>query len=148
MSKFYVLKSLTNGVAQRPGLSTHQRPDEVHQWIKRARKPRIKVKSPATYKTKFMLWWDHLNPSWRIREDGRLTQRGTGDWSPLVISGINGFVSVIAALAAYRDAATLEEWVAAATDVSWVLSQVLDTCRNGHHGATDARYVTIVIVFG
>ena len=75
------------------------------------------------------MWWEHLNPEWRECCNGQLTQESNNDWTGLKLSGVNGFLSIIAGLVGYRDVATMDEWVLITTNVSWVLSKILDICR-------------------
>lgn len=120
---FYCCKCRKLTYFQRVGFAVKKRPDEVHQWIKNARANRVVPKAGIKFVASWYSWWDHLNPEWRERKDGRLVRGGTGDWSSMLISGKNGFVNIVAALSALYDLLAVEEWEEAAKDIKWVIHE-------------------------
>ena len=115
---------------QRVGLPKRDRPAEISVWIQYARNRPISVDNAASYVRKWWLWWSGINPSWRTRVDGRPQRGGSGDWSSLLKSGINGFLTVLASLVALRDAADEDGWRDAMEDVDWVLKELVIAASN------------------
>ena len=100
------------------------RPAEIAVWIRFARENPIAVKNAAKFSAVWWRWWDTMNPSWRARVNGRPQRGGTGDWSSMIKSGKNGFLTVLASLVALEQSAEDECWRAALEDVNWVLEEV------------------------
>jgi hypothetical protein len=116
-------------------LSSDKRPTEVEWWIGRARKSQPAIKNIPKFEKSFWAWWKALQPRWRDVGNipGVLTnahRRGEGSWTELDKPGQNGFLTVISLLSwwgqALRDGNLgMVEWLAAADDVDWVLTQML-----------------------
>jgi hypothetical protein len=116
------------------GLPSTHRPEQIAIWNQNRRplapNRQPSIKDPQAFINAFWKWWDAINPSWRVREDGRLRIGGSGCWSSLCKPGQNGFLSVLQVLKWWRellDTASLsvQEWEAALEDVVWVLHEVL-----------------------
>jgi hypothetical protein len=122
-------------------LSSDKRPTEVEWWIGRARKLQPAIKNIPKFETSFWAWWKALQPRWREVGDvpGVLThahRQGDGDWSELDKPGQNGFLTVISLLSWWGQALRggslgMVEWQAAADDVNWVLTQMLNVTDRG-----------------
>jgi hypothetical protein len=122
-------------------LSSDKRPTEVEWWIGRARKLQPAIKNIPKFETSFWAWWKALQPRWREVRDvpGVLThahRQGDGDWSELDKPGQNGFLTVISLLSWWGQALRggslgMVEWQAAADDVNWVLTQMLNVTDRG-----------------
>ena len=118
-------------------LSSKGRPKQVGNWIatgrgKRGTPPR--VADPVAFAQEWANWWDSLQPEWRVkRKDGTWsTDGGYGkdgkDWGPLYQWGVNGTLSILAALYFWgcrivddKSAERKEVWEAAVNDVVWIL---------------------------
>ncbi len=80
-------------------LPAQGRPCAVHDWIKRARPSdyRPEIKDIKHFAKEFQTWWQAIQPDWRA--DGADAQppqeRG---WDELRYPGVNGILSVVAAL--------------------------------------------------
>lgn len=105
------------------GLPAAQRPADVSWWIKCGRADRVVVKDASRFATEWDRWWDSINPAWRTRENGVLTQGGAGDWACVWVSGTNGFVNLIEGLLTLRDILDTDSWAERLRDVSWVLEK-------------------------
>lgn len=114
---------ITNHINQRVGFAANGRPADISWWIKSARAERVVVKDPVKFKQQWVQWWIKINPEWRTRNVGKLTIGGKGDWSPMWISGTNGFINVIAGLVALKEIYTVEEWAGEMRDIAWVIQQ-------------------------
>jgi len=90
----------------------------------------------------FWAWWKGLQPGWRDvgQTPGILTsihQQGDGSWSVLNKPGKNGFLTVLSTLSWWGQALRvgeagepeMVEWLAAVSDVDWVLAQMLNVLR-------------------
>ncbi|KAJ7126221.1 hypothetical protein C8R44DRAFT_618328 [Mycena epipterygia] len=115
-------------------LSATLRPSQVTAWITSARGARAKadlvVKDATAYAGVWQSWWDSLQPEWRIKgADGRWETEEYGgggeEWGPLYRWGVNGTLSLLAALYFWgcnvRDESEVVVWEAAVTDVLWML---------------------------
>ncbi|KAJ3505719.1 hypothetical protein NLJ89_g7270 [Agrocybe chaxingu] len=52
-----------------------------------------------TYEVQFVEWWTSLQPDWRLSDEDKLEKECEGDdWECLRLPGLNGIVSVVAAL--------------------------------------------------
>ncbi|CAA7268956.1 unnamed protein product [Cyclocybe aegerita] len=115
-------------------LSTTHRPPAVRDWIQRARAPawRPNIPNVNKYAAKFWLWWAALQPRWRpgMDEDGELvTSAVEGDWEPLRRPGVNGLLSVLAALFFWGvvvkgKRAGRDKWLLAVQDVKLAIEKV------------------------
>jgi hypothetical protein len=78
---------------KQPNLSSFKRPPCIGEWLKNARKPSWRPsfkdagKFDMQFDTEFLAWWGSLLPG-----------TAAADLSPISKPGINGFLSVIAAL--------------------------------------------------
>ncbi|KDR76064.1 hypothetical protein GALMADRAFT_15531, partial [Galerina marginata CBS 339.88] len=83
-------------------LKSMKRPVAIAKWIWRARAPtwRPAIASLDQYGTSFLAWWTVLQPDWRLSDDKKsINVDATGeDWESLRKPGLNGLVSVVAAL--------------------------------------------------
>lgn len=119
-------------------LPSAHRPPCVSEWLKRARvatyRPRTKEGERFTdvkFAQEFGEWWKTLQPDWRLEEDGSLSC-GTGDWSILERPGLNGFLSVLAALFFWGDSVEVgssSSWSRWVEDVRLVLSYMVDNSK-------------------
>ena len=105
-------------------LGNVNRPTCVHEWIKRGRSAtyRPNVTALGNISQDFQSWWRTLQPEWRLSNGNLVLGKGNGDWSTLRISGVNGFLSVMAALFFWRS--SLKDnvsWEAALKDVRLAL---------------------------
>ncbi|KDR75456.1 hypothetical protein GALMADRAFT_140956 [Galerina marginata CBS 339.88] len=76
-------------------------PGDVKQWIQRARSPtwRPIIQDLAKFEREFGAWWTALQPEWRVEaEEGHAVEDGEGDWEVLRKQGLNGLLSLLAAL--------------------------------------------------
>ncbi|GJF00733.1 hypothetical protein PsYK624_170330 [Phanerochaete sordida] len=105
-------------------LTTKSRPTVIGRWIKDARNKPLDMTLSPKYASEFPTWWDNLNPQWRHRVDGQLVPGGSGDWSCMVVKGINGLLSVVSGLRGYQKAVDEEQWLVLLRDVRWVLVQL------------------------
>jgi hypothetical protein len=128
---------LSHNLLQSTGLPSAHRPEQISIW-NRNRCPVVAnrqpvIKSLDAFIGAFWKWWDGLNPSWRIRVDGRLKIGGAGSWETLHKPGQNGFLSVLQTLSWWRGMLGVEgtdDWNSAVEDVAWVLKQVLNSQMN------------------
>ncbi|KAJ7028758.1 hypothetical protein C8F04DRAFT_963607 [Mycena alexandri] len=116
--------------------SSKLRPGEVQKWIRGARGNRMKclpeVVNVAQYGKTWNAWWDALQPSWRKRgSDGHWVVGGKygAEYGALDASGLNGCISIVAALyfwgtARTHDEGSRAEWERAVQDVVWMLEGV------------------------
>lgn len=115
---------------KKPWLSSSGRPEVVGQWIKRGRSItwRPDAGTCANVESEFSSWWRSLQPSWRGKDSTGLRRNGGGDWDVLRCSGINGFLSVIAALFFWAhndfDSAPSPAWDTAVGDVLYALQML------------------------
>lgn len=112
-------------------LGTSQRPAYVSWWIQRARSQvyRPKITNFDEVAAKFKAWWQSLQPDWRVTDDGALA-RGEGSWDALRRPGVNGLLSVMAALFFWAYSVGEENANTAALelaieDVSWALQELV-----------------------
>lgn len=111
-----------------PKLLARQRPSCVGDWIRRARNSsyRPTIPDPHDADKNFRSWWTNLQPTWRVSTDGSLI-RGRGSWEELRRPGINGLLSVLAALFFWGVACGGKDvqWEAALADVIWVFGEIV-----------------------
>ncbi|KAJ8469825.1 hypothetical protein ONZ45_g16760 [Pleurotus djamor] len=126
------------GYEEKKGIKLRQstkRPIQVYNWIRSARYYHRQPPIPKldAFASSWWHWWAEINPSWRERSnDGKLTRSGDGDWSDLIVPGVNGLLSVLVSLWWWRAQAAsgspaLASWQDAIADVLWVLGQIADT---------------------
>ncbi|PBK59165.1 hypothetical protein ARMSODRAFT_1027662 [Armillaria solidipes] len=139
-------------------LSAVDRPKPIGDWINRARTERFRLQAPKSgvdpvrdFEAKFWLWWSQLQPEFRQRDESEVTlaldheghadRKSEGDWGMLRLPGMNGWVSVMAALCfwawllkgmsenGHREKAAAararENWLSALEDVDFVLGRLL-----------------------
>ncbi|PPQ79593.1 hypothetical protein CVT24_010043 [Panaeolus cyanescens] len=114
--------------AEMERLPCDHRPNEVAQWVKRARDTWYPTSiDAAQYAASFDQWWATLQPDWRL-EDGEIQRHLVeGDWSDLRRSGKNGLIVVVAALFfwglhAWNDETMRALWLDAVRDCDTVIS--------------------------
>ncbi len=104
------------------------------------------------FQTKYWAWWSLVQPDFRLRnnedellvrdENGRVDRSTDSDWGVMKKSGVNGWVSIVAALCfwywlvlkmcvdGYREKAAAkraqEDWVSAVEDAYFVLTKAMD----------------------
>lgn len=111
-----------------PKLRARHRPVFVGDWIQRARistyRPNIPDFDDAG--EKFTTWWASLQPQWRVSDDGSLI-RSCGSWEDLRRPGVNGLLSVLAALFFWGAAAGGKDsrWDEAVADVVWAFGEAI-----------------------
>ncbi|PPR04509.1 hypothetical protein CVT24_013115 [Panaeolus cyanescens] len=81
-------------------LPTKNRPTVIKDWIARARNPlyRPDIRNIGEYEASFDAWWSSMQPDWRLERGKVNRDLVDGDWSDLRLPGLNGLVSVVAAL--------------------------------------------------
>jgi hypothetical protein len=113
-------------------LSPKNRPAVVGQWILRARPGgwRPNIANLPGFKRQFQQWWVTIQPVWRVSDRKLLKDVVNGDWDSLRCPGLNGIVSVLAALF-YWGLAMKEKpgkrkvWMAAIEDCQIVFCHLL-----------------------
>ena len=105
------------------------RPSCITDWIQCAHlstyRPSLNLSS---FPSVFDAWWHSIQPKWRVLDGQELTKDGV-DFEPLRRPGVNGLLSVLAALffwgvglgEARGDCAL---WLAGVQDLTWVLEQL------------------------
>ncbi|KAJ7895685.1 hypothetical protein B0H13DRAFT_1527114, partial [Mycena leptocephala] len=116
-------------------LSTINRPEQVKKWVANQRGKRqadTSIADPTAYAAGWQLWWDSLQPEWRIKDaDGAWSvnggYRGGGKvWGPLFQWGQNGVLNIVASLffwgVAVRDSTSelQSAWERSVMDVAWM----------------------------
>lgn len=114
-------------------LGTHRRPRVIEDWIQRARLPtfRPEIKDIEGFAADFTAWWQSLQPEWRRNGNGEIPNEG-GDWNEIRKPGVNGLLSVIAALFFWgntiqitQHAAARAAWLEALGDVAYVIEHLV-----------------------
>lgn len=111
-------------------LGTRRRPRAVSDWIQRARTPtfRPEITDVDEFAADFTAWWQSLQPEWRCSGNGEAA-RDDGDWKDIRRSGVNGLVSVVAALFfwgnAIQPAGDRVDWLEALGDVTYVFEHLV-----------------------
>jgi hypothetical protein len=121
------------------------RPGQVTRWIASQRGKRvadIAVPDPVLYAKEWKTWWDFLQPKWRVRgSDERWTVGGPygSDWEELFQWGVNGVVSLLAALYFWGSAISESpdethtlSWLSEVEDVGWMLEGLASYYENGN----------------
>lgn len=114
-------------------LGSRNRPRIIADWIQWARKPTFKheIKNQDIFAEEFNAWWRGLQPAWRIDNASDLLRRDGDDWTCLRCSGVNGLLSVLAALYFWGchvqpgTVAFKSRWSEALDDVSYAISKLL-----------------------
>ncbi|KAJ7679522.1 hypothetical protein DFH06DRAFT_974721, partial [Mycena polygramma] len=111
-------------------------PAAVNKWIKAGRTTKTwklpKVPNVATLARQWDVWWNFLQPAWRVRgHDGKWMTGGEATygaddaWGRLDNPGPNGCLSVVACLyiwGVYNKTESLRvRWLEAVQDVAWML---------------------------
>lgn len=115
------------------------RPPCISDWIQRARTPsyRPTITHPDTFAQVFSAWWSSLQPQWRKSIEGPLP-RAFGDYDALRRPGVNGLLSVVAALFFWGTARSLnapDTWLEMIDEVGWAVGQLVGT-RAGEGSST------------
>ncbi|KJA22463.1 hypothetical protein HYPSUDRAFT_102681, partial [Hypholoma sublateritium FD-334 SS-4] len=113
-------------------LGTHCRPRAIADWIQRARSASYQpeINNLAAFSTDFSAWWQSLQPDWRANNVDNALPRSREDWDDIRRPGINGLLSVAAALffwgyaARNKGAPARSAWLDALNDVIHVLNQL------------------------
>lgn len=114
-------------------LGTQHRPTHVHDWIQRARPASYhpEIEDLKKYATDFSAWWQSLQPYWRASDDvNRDIPRAREEWGDIWRAGINGLLSVTAALFFWghatrgQSSSAQSAWLNALDDVIYVLDQL------------------------
>lgn len=119
-------------------LGTKNRPRAIADWIQNARKPtfRPEIKNIGSFSVQFNAWWTSLQPDWRTNGPDTVLLRDGEDWECLRRPGLNGLLSVIAALFFWGRAMQKlpadagATWLEAVDDVSYSIAQLLRTTCN------------------
>jgi hypothetical protein len=99
-----------------------RRPDEMHTWIKYARKKKPEVDNMDRFISEWQGWWLGLNPEWHVRE-GAFVKELEGSLEGMRKPGANGFLMVLVRLKWWwEDKGPMDAWIAAFEDVTWVMS--------------------------
>lgn len=96
------------------------------QWIKSKRRGIIQADDIEVFVPQWHEWWKAVNPKWRERKGDRFVQGGEGDWQTMFITGINGFLTVVALVGTLITQSDTETVRYAVYDVKWVVTRVLD----------------------
>ncbi len=114
-------------------LTANSRPRAITDWIQRARAPNYRpvIKSVSKFAESFAAWWSTMQPSWRVANS---RDELSGDWEKIRRPGVNGLLSVMAALFFWGDAMKNTEaasnneqatWLKALNDVMYVLESLI-----------------------
>jgi len=105
---------------------------EVAQWIKRhINKKHEPVTVSADFPSRFVAWWNAIQPLWRIKPDGSLSREAPAGetWTSLKRGGSVGLYVIVMALSwwickleAVSD--ELQAW-SIVDDITWLLSSVM-----------------------
>ena len=138
------------------GFKNDKRPAEVAWWIARGRKvtPKITLQKLPAFEQAWWAWWKGLQPIARgatevkgfLNATHRSPLDGEDGWACVRKHGQNGWYSILATLlwwatALGDDCSSHAGWIAAVEDVSWVMSQLLDSSDLG-----SSRYDWIVLI--
>ncbi|KAJ7820735.1 hypothetical protein B0H14DRAFT_2371894 [Mycena olivaceomarginata] len=142
VQKFYDFEAAWGFVDEGAQMRRDGRPPQVSGWLSRGRKwtlPPTLGEDLGTRETVELWiglwwnWWKSLQPRERsIESSGELSCPELADWSEMAeLHGKNGVLQVMATLlwwgevAQKRDLSARAEWLAAVSDVTWVLEKVL-----------------------
>ena len=120
------------GFAERGKLPPNHRPQAIGEWIQRARSPtwRPDITNIPKFEKDFRAWWLFLQPKWWVGVKGTIRNESIdGNWDALWKPGLNGVVSLLAALfywgrVAQKNAKHCEVWVAHVEECIVVLHQL------------------------
>ncbi|CAK5279081.1 unnamed protein product [Mycena citricolor] len=113
-------------------VSTQSRPAALEKWVAKEGTELPKIKGSKTFATKWVAWWQSLQPDWRVLDSsGRYLKGGDvlygkdSEWGDLDSPGPEGALTLVAGLAiwgsALKDAPESDlEWLDAVMDVSWM----------------------------
>ena len=129
---FFSLKYTTMLTLPLQKLPTSARPPEVAQWIKRhVNKKHDPVTVSTDYPSRFVAWWNAIQPAWRIKPNGLLSREAPAReaWTSLKKGGSAGLYVVVMALSWWickleAGSDELRAWDIV-DDVTWVLSSVM-----------------------
>lgn len=120
-----------HGFADDKRLPNKGRPGVLNEWI-RVGRTRNKSWRPRSLVVKdvegeFKMWWNSLQPEWRVENGVVVKERLVGDWSSMIYPGINGLLSVVAALffwglEAQQTKSRRNAWLLAVNDCHIVLN--------------------------
>ena len=82
-------------------LGAKNRPECIEEWMRRRRSATWKppIKGVAAYESRFMSWWEMLQPDWRLLEAGGIDfSAKEGDWERLRKPGLRGLHNAIVGL--------------------------------------------------
>ena len=97
------------------------------------------INDPKEYGDRWNAWWWSMQPSWRDPESpfDVPSEASAGSWSHFFCGGPNGLLLVILALAWWMkcsDGNNLSLIEEAATDITWVLGQLISVMDVGDKG--------------
>ncbi|KAK7017099.1 SERTA domain-containing protein 3 [Paramarasmius palmivorus] len=108
MLRLYLRIDSATGFTGSGQLPTYRRPSGIGAWIGRARshKYRPDMSDLSWYYEEFFHWFKACMPDWRKdqKKGIRLTRDPNGNWDDLRLTGRNGIVSFIPALAWWKEA--------------------------------------------
>ncbi|THU85853.1 hypothetical protein K435DRAFT_684789 [Dendrothele bispora CBS 962.96] len=118
-------------------LPTTKRPVAVPVWVKNARKEPLpkKVGDSVTFSNEVLIWWNTMQPEWRVLEQGALdkgdwVKEVKGPWGKLKCPGINGLYSMMACLRWWavkeisEGGKLSEKWKGLLGDLVWVMDSI------------------------
>ncbi|KJA14669.1 hypothetical protein HYPSUDRAFT_102262, partial [Hypholoma sublateritium FD-334 SS-4] len=81
-------------------LGSRSHPRTVADWIQRARSPAYcpEIKNIAAFAADFTAWWQNVQPAWRTESATDQMPHVEGNWEDIRCPGLNGLLSIIAAL--------------------------------------------------
>ena len=96
-----------NFLQEPKNLTSTSCPPEVAQWIARARRVQYTpIVNVNKYELQWWAWWTKCQPTWRsgdLRNATDFVVPVNADWSQIKRGGLNGILSVLIALAFWRD---------------------------------------------
>ena len=112
-----------------PQLSAQGRPRPIGRWIQLARKRLTNEQARDAgmdgFEEAFWSWWVGLQPTWRKIAANATSREVDGNWEEIDKHGVNGLLSVVAALHIWRlHGSDHTSWPCAVDDVCWVLTQL------------------------
>ncbi|KAL1740801.1 hypothetical protein HDZ31DRAFT_76635 [Schizophyllum fasciatum] len=126
--------------------SNKHRPEEIGDWIKRARSTSYMPQPPDNqpsedfaddWATSMWAWWSSLNPRWHKRNvDGKVSwaDKKGGSWLDLYYPGLNGILSVLKGIMWWFELEGKPRgsraWLELVYDAQWALEGVLHELRS------------------
>ena len=112
------------GFAASTKLGMLKRPSCISNWIQQAHIPTYHpiILDLHKFESDFLAWWASLQPKWR--HGSKLLRMGGNDWEPLRRTGVNGLLSVLAALFFWQYVIGKGEtgaWERSLDDMVWAL---------------------------